>query len=143
MFLDLFNSVPRGISLLFSCSATQQAVAFQAIPPELHDRMRGRRPFAIPAMGTEEAYEFASDLIRLQRPEGYSGPDLAPFSKGTLELAISRLGTPSGGYLTPRRLMQVLDNALSRVLLNHRLVVEDKDIEDAVLEVGEGDGEGD
>src|SRR5207249_1418865 len=63
IFLDLYNAVPRGVSLLFSCSGTQQAVAFQSIPPELHDRMRGRRPFAIPAMVGEEAYEFATDLI--------------------------------------------------------------------------------
>jgi hypothetical protein len=121
----------------------QQAVAFQTIPPDLHDRMRGRRPFAIPAMTAEEAYEFATDLIRLQRPKGYAGKVLAPFSKETLELAIGRLSASSGGQLTPRRLMQVLDNALSRVLLNKRSVVEEKDIEDAALEVEQGDEEGD
>lgn len=142
-FLDLFNSVPRGVSLLFSCSAMQQTVAFQSIPPDLHDRMRGRRPFAIPAMGADEAYEFATDLIRLQRPQGYGGAELAPFSKTTLRLAITRLSAPAGGHLTPRRLMQVLDNALSRVLLSRRSVVEDKDIEDAVLEVEQGDEEAD
>jgi hypothetical protein len=121
----------------------QQAVAFQSIPPELHDRMRGRRPFAIPAMVSDEAHEFATDLIRLQRPQGYTGAPLAPFSETTLDLAITRLSAPSGGHLTPRRLMQVLDNALSRVLLNKRSVVEEKDIEEAVREVEHGDEEAD
>lgn len=139
MFLDLFNSVPRGVSLLFSCSGMQQAVALQSIPPELHDRMRGHRPFAIPAMSGEEAHEFATDLIRLQRPQGYAGSALGPFSKATLDLAISRLIAPSGGHLTPRRLMQVLDNALSRVLLDRRSVVEEKDIDEAVREVEQAD----
>jgi hypothetical protein len=142
-FLDLFNSVPRGVSLLFSCSAMQQTVAFEAIPADLHDRMRGRRPFAIPAMGADEAHEFATDLIRLQRPEGYSGGTLAPFSERSLDLAIARLSAAAGGHLTPRRLMQVLDNALTRVLLSRRSVVEEKDIEDAVLEVEQGGEEGD
>jgi hypothetical protein len=135
--LDLFNSVPRGLSLLLSCSATQQAVAFQSIPPELHDRMRGRRPFTIPAMGAEEAYEFVIDLIRVYRPQGYSGGSLAPFSEAGLRLAINRLSEASEGHLTPRRLMQVLDNALSRVLLGDRDAVEASDIENALQEVKE------
>lgn len=141
IFLDLFNSVPRGVSLLFSCSAIQQVAAFQVIPPELHDRMRGRRAFAIPAMEVEEGYEFASDLMKLQRPEGFSGTALAPFSKETLELAISSLTASSQANLTPRRLMQVLDNALSRVLLGKRSRVEIEDIEKALAQGDEQDEE--
>jgi hypothetical protein len=83
-------------------------------------------------MTFEEGFEFATDLIRLHRPEGYAGPVFAPFSEKGLALAITKLGEPAGGHLTPRRLMQVLDNALSNVLVEQRTVVDDSDIQRAV-----------
>lgn len=110
--LDCFNATPTGFSVVFSCSAVQQAAALDTFPPELTDRLRGRRLLCLPEMSEPEAVQFVTDLIRAFRPTNYNGDAFAPFAKDRIEQAMKAVAAASELRLIPRHVIQVLDLAL-------------------------------
>lgn len=110
--LDIFNTTPKGLSIIFSCSSAQQAKVFSLLSPELIDRMKGRPAFAMPVFSHPEAMQFMMDLLSAYRPDGYKGSHSAPFSHDALEAVVKVVENQTGSLLIPRHLIQVLDAAL-------------------------------
>lgn len=116
--LDCFNAIPRGLSIVFSCSAIQQAAALSAFPPDLTDRLRGRRLLTLDEMTLSEASEFVADLLGAFRPPGFDGEPFDPFSQKGLQPMFREICDSSDLRLIPRHIIQVLDCALNDAVAN-------------------------
>src|SRR5207249_1702584 len=96
-FLDAFNSIPKGLSIVFSSSTAQQSVAQRVLPPELLDRMRGRKVLALPELSEAQGIEFLGQLIAFFRPPTYAHSPWAPFSECVVEHGVSRIASAKSG----------------------------------------------
>ncbi len=114
--LDAFNSTPRGLSVIFSCSAVQAAAAHRSLAPELLDRMKGRPLISLSDFSKEDAFLFVSDLLASHRPALFNGNPFAPFEDAAVCCAVESLESMPQCGLLPRHLVQVLDNALSMAI---------------------------
>jgi len=114
--LDVFNSIPRGLSIIFSCSAVQQAAAKRVFADELQDRMRGRIPFCLPTLDVDEAVDFVRSLISDSRPAGYEGHEFEPFNESELRSILAQFDDKDSLRLIPRHIIQVLDSALTMAM---------------------------
>ena len=110
--LDAFNHIPKKLSIIYSCSTIQQSEAYNSLSPELIDRMKGRLPIQLPILSANEALEFISDLIKMHRPTDYQGPALSPFDEKILKTMIDKMCDSDHFQLTPRQIIQVLDQSL-------------------------------
>jgi len=133
--LDAFNSIPKGLSVVFSCSAAQQASAIRVFSTELADRMRGRRILCLPVFSGEEALEFVLDLMKQHRPKGYKENHYAPFSQELLSETINRVASADNLMLIPRHIIQVLDCALGLAVSEGTRTVTQQHLAEAVKTV--------
>ena len=133
--LDCFNAIPRGLSIVFSCSAIQQAAALAAFPPDLTDRLRGRRLLSLAEMTPCEAGAFVADLLNAYRPPGYDGSGLEPFPTAALESVFQEMADSTDLRLIPRHVIQVLDCALNDAVAHNLSVVTPAVLDDAVRSV--------
>jgi hypothetical protein len=115
-FLDAFNSIPKGLSILFSCSAAQQTVAQRVLPPELQDRMSGRKTLILPELSEAEGVQFLKELVAYFRPKAYGGALWAPFTERVALRGVSSIASAKNGGLLPRHLIQVFDFALGNTI---------------------------
>jgi hypothetical protein len=128
-FLDAFNSIPKGLSIVFSCSAVQQSVAQRVLPPELQDRMRGRKVLQLPELAVPDCVQFLKEIVTFFRPQDYSGEVWAPFSQAAVEHGVSSIASANGGLL-PRHIIQVFNYALENAMQSG----DDRVTEEAVQE---------
>lgn len=133
--LDCFNATPAGLSVVFSCSAVQQAVALALFPPELTDRLRGRQLITLPEMTPSEAEEFVLDLLRAFRPSSYLGHPLAPFPSEGLAPLLQELQAAQDLQLIPRHIIQALDHTLNNAIAQGGRAITAIDLRHAVRAV--------
>ena len=133
--LDCFNAIPRGLSIIFSCAAVQQAAALAAFPPDLTDRLRGRRLFTLAEMTLSEAMAFVADLLAAYRPPHYHGHSLAPFSSSGLESMLQEVADSDDLRLIPRHIIQALDFGLNEAVAHGRPVVDTTDLRNSVRQI--------
>jgi len=135
--LDAFNAMPRGLSIVFSCSAAQQATAMRVLSPELMSRMRGRDILCLPAMSETEALSFVLDLLRAFRPLEYNGSEHAPFPDGALHTTVKKMAATGRLSLIPRHVIQVFDRSLASAVESNATDVSSDQLSAAVTAVAD------
>jgi hypothetical protein len=134
-FLDAFNSIPKGLSIVFSCSSAQQTVAQRVLPPELQDRMRGRKVLVLPELAEAEGVQFLRELVGFFRPNSYTGTLWAPFNERVVQRGVASIALAKNGGLLPRHLIQVFDYALGNAIDSGASEVSEAAVETSVQRV--------
>jgi hypothetical protein len=102
----VFSSVPTNFSVVLAFGTRIEATALELVPAELRTLMGIRQPIALPDMDVNEAKQFFADRLTIYRPEGYAGPQQAPFDDSTIDAALDYLASRAEVRLIPRTILQ-------------------------------------
>jgi len=123
--LSVFNSSPSGLSILPAYSGRVPDKISKLFSGSLVSRIGTSPQISLIPLSLEDAKLFVKELLRLFRPEGYTGDEFFPFSEETVDFVLESVESENW-YMKPRNIMGVL----------HRIALDyDQDIKEARIQL--------